>query len=65
MLQCSVMSDGCVAQCGAPFTLLTEEQGGIFSQLVRETGHGESNKLLEIARQKYNVSRALEGSTNL
>ena len=55
MLQCSVMSDGCVAQCGAPYTLLTEEQGGIFSQLVRETGHGESNKLLEIARQKYNA----------
>ena len=52
-IQYSVMSEGRVAQFGPPFTLLTEEEDGLFSQLVSETGDGESNKLLETARQKY------------
>ena len=47
------MSEGRVAQFGPPYTLLTEEEDGLFSQLVAETGDGESNKLLETARQKY------------
>ena len=47
------MSDGVVAQAGPPYTLLTEQEGGMFSQMVAETGSEMRDKLLEMARQKY------------
>ena len=49
----SVMSDGHVAEAGPPYRLLTEQMGGIFSQLVEETGSVMRDKLVEMARQKY------------
>ena len=50
------MAEGCVAQFGSPYKLLTEEEGGIFSQLVAETGDGERDRLLEMARLAYNAN---------
>ena len=47
------MSDGVVAEAGSPYTLLTEEAEGMFSQMVAETGREMRDKLLEMARQKY------------
>ena len=53
----SVMSEGVVVQAGAPYTLLTEEAGGMFSEMVAETGTEMSDRLLEMAREKYSASK--------
>ena len=50
------MSDGAVVQAGPPYTLLTEEEGGMFSEMVAETGREMREKLLEMARQKHAAS---------
>ena len=47
------MSDGVVAEAGPPYSLLTEEADGMFSQMVAETGSEMRDKLLEMARQKH------------
>ena len=52
----SVMSEGVVVQDGPPYTLLTKEAGGMFSQMVAETGSEMRDKLLEMARQKYEAT---------
>ena len=48
-----VMSDGSVAQFGQPYSLLTEEEGGILSDLVTETGPASSQRLRDIARAAF------------
>ena len=53
LLTISVMSDGVVVQAGPPYSLLTEEEGGMFSEMVAETGREMRDKLLEMARQKH------------
>ena len=56
LITISVMSDGVVVQAGPPYTLLTEEEGGMFSEMVAETGREMREKLLEMARQKHAAS---------
>ena len=53
LITISVMSDGVVVQAGSPYSLLTEEEGGMFSEMVAETGREMREKLLEMARQKH------------
>ena len=45
-----------MVQDGPPYTLLTKEAGGMFSQMVAETGSEMRDKLLEMARQKYEAT---------
>ena len=60
----SVMSDGSVAQFGQPYSLLTEEEGGILSDLVTETGPASSQRLRDIAREAFrSVSSEAEERT--
>ena len=47
------MSDGCVSQFGHPYDLLCDNEGGIFADLVNETGQSSKDRLFEIARQSY------------
>ena len=49
----SVMSDGVVVQAGPPYSLLTEEEGGMFSEMVAETGPDMRDKLIQMAREKH------------
>ena len=57
LITISVMSGGVVVQAGPPYTLLTEEEGGMFSEMVAETGRETRDKLLEMARQKHTASK--------
>ena len=52
----SVMSDGVVVQAGPPCSLLTEEEGGMFSEMVAETGPDMRDKLIQMAREKYHAA---------
>ena len=56
LITISVMSDGVVVQAGSPYSLLTEEEGGMFSEMVAETGREMRDKLLEMARQKHSAT---------
>ena len=53
LIKISVMSDGVVVQAGPPYTLLTEEEDGMFSEMVAETGSETRDKLLQMAREKH------------
>ena len=57
LITISVMSDGVVVQAGSPYSLLTEEEGGMFSEMVAETGREMRDKLLEMARQKHAATK--------
>ena len=52
----SVMSDGVVVQAGPPYSLLTEEEGGMFSEMVAETGPDMRDKLIQMAREKHRAA---------
>ena len=58
------MSDGSVAQFGQPYSLLTEEGGGILYDLVTETGPASSQRLRDIAREAYCRSVSSEEEEN-
>ena len=49
----SVLSDGCVAQFGQPYSLVCEE-AGILAELVSETGPATRDRLTQIARAAFN-----------
>ena len=52
----SVMSDGVVVQAGPPYSLLTEEEGGMFSEMVAETGPDMRDKLIQMAGEKHRAA---------
>ena len=58
------MSDGSVAQFGSPYELLCHTEGGIFAELVEETGPASRDRLLEIARMA-NLARINQESNNM
>lgn len=54
-----VMSTGEIAEFDHPFNLLSDPNS-MFSSMVRETGERNSEKLFEIAKEKYFQSNTQE-----
>lgn len=48
-----VLSDGKVVEFDTPFKLLEQEGGGVFAELVAQTGDSSKERLTEMARQAH------------
>ena len=57
-----MLSDGCVAQFGQPYSLLCEE-AGILAELVRQTGPAARDRLMDIARTAFREDKDTSGHT--
>ena len=57
-----MLSDGCVAQFGQPYSLLCEE-AGILAELVRQTGPAARDRLMDIARAAFRADKETSGDT--
>ncbi|KAJ3145859.1 hypothetical protein HDU86_000626 [Geranomyces michiganensis] len=56
----AVMSEGRLAECAAPYELLTSDEPTLFSELVESTGQANAAGILETARRHY-AERASKG----